>query len=94
MKREVSPVTAVIIIVVVLLVIGGVYWWMTEGTMEAGGGGGPPPMPPDVQEGVQRRLGGITPGAGGPGRRPRAAAPCPRRQLTKQKPHQAEGFTS
>ncbi|MCL6474301.1 MAG: hypothetical protein K6U75_04505 [Firmicutes bacterium] len=77
MKREVSPVTAVIIIVVVLLVIGGVYWWMTEGRMKAGGGAEPPPMPPDVQAEFQRRLGGITPGAAAPGGTQGAPAPAP-----------------
>ena len=78
MKREVSPVTAVIIIVVVLLVIGGVYWWMTEGRMKAGGGAEPPPMPPDVQAEFQRRLGGPAPSGVTSGTGPGVPAPTGR----------------
>jgi len=77
MKREVSPVTAVIVIIVVLLIIGGVYWWTTEGRMKAGGGAAPPPMPPDVQAEFQRRLGGMTPGAATLGGSPGTPAPAP-----------------
>ncbi len=62
MKREVSPVTAIVIIVVVLLVIGGIYWWAT-GKRSLGGREEPPGIPPDVQAEFQRRMGGMTPGA-------------------------------
>lgn len=71
MKREISPVTAVIIIVVVLLVIGGVYWWTMEGRTRAGDAASAPSVPTDVQQEFQRRMGGMTPGG--------APAPAPGR---------------
>jgi len=71
MKREVSPLTAVIIIVVVLLVIGGLYWWATERKPGAAGGANEGSIPADVQQEFQRRMGGMTPGG--------APAPTPGR---------------
>lgn len=60
MKREISPVTAVVIVVVVLLVIGAAYWFLGE--RRAGGAADVPSVPPDVQAEFQRRMGGMTPG--------------------------------
>ncbi len=73
MKREVSPVLAIVIIVVVLLVIGGIYWFGT-GKRPLGGREEPPGIPSDVQAEFQRRMGGMTPGAGAPA----PTAPAPR----------------
>lgn len=66
MKREVSPVVAAVVIVVVLLIVGGIYIWATGARPFGGEAEPPPPMPPDVQAEFQRRMGGMTPGAGAP----------------------------
>lgn len=60
MKREVSPVMAVVVIVVVLLIIGGIYVLAT-GKRPFGKAEQPPGIPPEVQQEFQRRLGGMTP---------------------------------
>lgn len=47
MKKEISPITAIVVIVIVLAIIGGVYFWKTS-SRPAAEANQPPPLPPEV----------------------------------------------